>query len=427
LVASGLIPEASPLLLILAALVGGVWLVALAVCRPRWLLYAIFALVPSQFLFVPVADFFLSPVDLLVLAGGAGLVLRLAAGARPAWEAVGQHVYLGVMVLAYIVGFMVLGLVSRTLVRVVLAVVPSVLACELLRTRRHLSAAATAIVLAGVVDVGGGLAYYARGIWLHPTRFSGMSGVNFSAIVIAASVVVWYARLARTRRPVSLAGPVVLTGFGLATLSQAGVVALAGAWLAVLRRVFTPANKRRLALAAILVVALALAHGGVREKVFTRLDREVYADGVLRNSTDVRLMTYRAAWTLFQESPVVGVGYFRFAERSTVDPEIRVITAGEGFVSHNVYIEILVEGGLLAFVSFMMHFLQFARGARLAVQAIARRHDIVVAASLAGVPVVLIGAMFHNVLTHYAMWSVCGLGLACLNRLRADARAARVG
>ena len=56
---------------------------------------------------------------------------------------------------------------------------------------------------------------------------------------------------------------------------------------------------------------------------------------------------------------------------------------------------------------------ELVRGAPLAARAIARRHDLVVAASTVGVPVMLVTALFQNVLLHYTAWAVLGPASTC--------------
>src|SRR5689334_3150377 len=72
--------------------------------RPRVGLYAILALTPTQFIFIPVSNFFLSPEDVLVMAGAAGLAVRLAQGNPRTLDALRLHVFLGVMVASYLIG-----------------------------------------------------------------------------------------------------------------------------------------------------------------------------------------------------------------------------------------------------------------------------------------------------------------------------------
>ncbi len=404
-----------------AAAAAGV-LAAISFWRPRLGLYAIFALTPTQFIFIPVSTFFISPADVLVLAGTAGLAVRVLRGDPRTLHAMRLHVLLGVMIAAYLIGFVALDHFSRTLIRVPMAIVPSVLACELLVERRYLARGIGALVAAGLLDTAYGVYFLAIGQPLHPTRFSGMMGVNFSAMVILTSAAVAFAYLARTKVTLKLALPAVLTLAGLATLSKMGLIALVVAWAIVIWRVATRTNRRLVVATAAVLVGVALTQGAVRDRLLARARPEVQLDGIERTSTDVRVMILRSAWRGLGDDPLFGVGYFGFEPYSRRDPEIRASTAGLGYGTHNTYLEILVEGGLLAFIPFLLHFLSYGRGFKYAWPAVAKRHDVIAAAALAALIVVLISAAVANVLLHYLFWSICGLTLACLERLRIEAQ-----
>ncbi len=397
-------------------------LAAISFWRPRLGLYAILALTPTQFIFIPVSDFFISPADVLVLAGTAGLAFRLVRGDARTLRSMRLHVYLGLMIAGYLIGFLALDHFSRTLVRVPMAIVPSVLACELLVERRHLARAIAALVASGLLDTAYGMYFLAIGQPLHPTRFSGMMGVNFSAMVILTAAAVAFAYVARTKVPMKLALPAVLALAGLATLSKMGLIALVVAWVIVISRVATRTNRRLVVATAVLLVGVALTQSAVRERVLARARPEVQLDGVHRTSTDVRILILRSAWRGLGDEPLFGVGYFGFEPYSRRDPEIRASTAGLGYGTHNTYLEILVEGGLLTFIPFLMHFLSYGRALRYAWPAVVKRHDVIAAAALAALIVVLISAAVANVLLHYLFWSICGLTLACLERLRVEAQ-----
>src|SRR5262245_20944623 len=90
-------------------LVGAAWLAAIAMAKPRVLLYGTFALTPTQYLFLQVSDFHLSPADVLVSASAFALVLRLAALRRSPWVALYYHRYLALMLATYLVGSVLLG------------------------------------------------------------------------------------------------------------------------------------------------------------------------------------------------------------------------------------------------------------------------------------------------------------------------------
>ena len=391
------------------------WGCVIALAKPRLVLYLLFALVPTQFLFVPVSNFFLSPADLLVVASILSLLVRLAALKRGSWSAVRRHRYLLLMVGAYLAGFVALGVFSRTLIRLPLAMVVSVIACEQLRTRRHLMRAATALVAAGALDAAYGLYYIARGTPLHPTRFQGMSAVNYAAMLIMTAAAIALAQLAWVRRPFRLFRPGALAAVALATLSQMGVLAFLGAWITVLRRVVSRLNRARIAAAVVAILVVAVAASPVRERVLNRLERQVEADGVARSSADIRWMLLQASWDAFRESPVFGLGYFGFAEYSNRNPEIRRSTAGAGYPTHNSYVEVIVEGGAIAFMLFLAHWAQYLRQWPRAVRRAAHQRDPALAAALVGFPVVMVSAAFANVLMVYSFWAVCGLAMACFN------------
>lgn len=400
-------------------------LVYVSLVRPRLGLYVILALAPTQFIFIPVSDFFISPADVLVLSGAGGLAWRLAHGDPRTRRALQLHVFLGVMIAGYLLGFVALGHSSRTLVRVPMAIATSVLACELLTERRHLARAIAALIAAGFVDMVYGAYFYAIGQPIHATRFSGMMGVNFSAMVILSAAAMAFARFGGTSAPVKLLIPAVLALGGLATLSKMGIIALLAAWSAVIWRVTTPLNRRLVVGVAGVLALVAFSQDMVRDRVLARVRPEVQLDGVHRTSTDVRVLILRSAWRALGEQPLFGVGYFKFEDYSRDDPEITASTAGIGYGTHNTYLEILAEGGLLAFVPFLLHFLTYGTRLGLAWDAVARRRDPLVAAALAGLVVVTISAAVANVLLHYLFWSTCGVALACMERLTADAPGAQ--
>lgn len=403
----------------LVALAGALalWLFAMALTKPRLLVYAIFALAPTQFIFIPVSSFFLSPADVLVLAAAAGFAVRLAAGDRYSITALWHHRYVVLLLVSYVLGFAVLGVFSRTLIRVPMAVVPSVLACEAFRKRVHLRRAATALVIAGALDAAYGVYYYVvLGTPLHPTRFSGLSGLNFSATVIITAAVVLFAKEAVARKWTTLARPGAFIALGAATLSQAGMLAFLASWLVVLRRAMTRRNVVRITAVALVVVAAALSSGTVRERLASRNQRTLEIDGIERNSADVRRMVLAVAWKAFNESPFIGIGYAQFAPYSTIDPDIDNTTLGQGYGTHNTYVEVLVEAGIIGFVCFALHFAQFLPRLRLAMTHISRRKDAITASALVALPLVLVAAALINLLLVYHFWAVCGLALACLAR-----------
>ena len=408
------------------AFVAAAWLVVIAISQPRALLYLTIALSPTQFLFFPVSDFFFSPADVLVTGSLVGLVVRLTTAQSSPWRALYHHRFLVLLICWYLFGFLVLGVFSRTLIRLSLGMSISVLACELLRTRKQLLHAATAIVIAGMLDAGYGLLLIALGTPGHPSRFSGMSHVNFSGMVIVAATVAALAMIARTRRPLELIRPGVLGTLALATLSQMAFLALIGSWFTVLRKFLSGANRARIVLVGVVSVVVVLMISPVRERILTRNTREMQSDGVARNSGDVRRIIMWTAWDGFLTSPVFGLGYNKFIEYSRTNPIINITTAGEGYYTHNSAVEVAVEGGVIALTLFILHWWQYLRGISRTIRPAIRRHDTLAAACIVGVPVVIVCAMLANLLLIYSFWSISGVALACLNLLKREAPQPRV-
>jgi hypothetical protein len=88
-------------------------------------------------------------------------------------------------------------------------------------------------------------------------------------------------------------------------------------------------------------------------------------------------------------------------------------------------LEVLVEGGIVAFTFFALHWVQYMKGWPRAVRAAARQRDPVLAAGVVGFPVVLVCAALANVMLVYSFWLVCGLTLSAINLQRREAWRAR--
>ena len=138
-------------------------------------------------------------------------------------------------------------------------------------------------------------------------------------------------------------------------------------------------------------------------------------------------MILRTAWDGFLANPVFGLGYGKFIEYSRINPTINISTGGEGYNTHNSAVEVAVEGGVVAFTLFLLHWWQYLRGISWTIRAAARRRDTLTAACLVGVPVVLVCAMLANLLLIYSFWLISGVALACLNLLKGETSQPRVG
>jgi hypothetical protein len=401
---------------------GGVTLRAIARAWPRAGLCLALALTPTQFYTFPVADFHVSPADVLVGVAFAGMVARAVRGSRAAAGSLRDHRYLALTLASYLVGFAVLGTFSRTIVRQLLWMSPSFLAAELLVTRRHLSWAAAALMVAGFVDAAYGAAYYLRGIAIYPGRFSGMAGVNLSAFIVFTGAAVGWARWGHTRAPWKLAIPGALTATGMLTLSQGGLLGFLTGSI-VLRRAFSARNAKGVMSVVVVVAAIVWATADVPALVAWRHERFPGYDHVPRSSFDTRVLMLRAAWDAVQSSPLVGIGFFGFRAYSLTNPEIAASTAGVGYYPHNAYMGVLAEGGLLALAPALAHFALIAWRTRRGLWArIARDRDPVYLSAFVGLPVGLATALTLDVFSMYAFWGAAGLALAATKAAETDAR-----
>jgi hypothetical protein len=408
-------------MLLVAAFLAVIWAFLVALARPRLCVYVIFALTPTQFLFVPVSDFFLSPADGLVLLAGAAFIVRRAAGSRGAVDATRHHRYLILVGCIALIGLLVQGVWVRTIVRFGLALVPSLLAVEALRTRVHLRRATVALILSAVIEIVYGLVVYYRPGAANPGRFTGMSGgwtgANFVATTVLTATAILLARRAKARNASKLVAPGILALFGFATLSKMGPLAFLAAWWTVLRSLVTNVNKQRLAIAALAITMVLLAQAPVRDALWLRVAREARGDGeVVVNSTDIRLMILDLAFRAFTESPLIGIGFSRFMPYSAGVIDIPLSSAFEA-ATHNTYLGVMVETGILGLLAFLLHFVQYLKRIPILLRKIVRDHDVTAGAAMAGMPVVLVSAALNDLLLIYHFWAVCGLALACVNLL----------
>ena len=401
------------------------WALLLAVLHPRLFAYAILALAPTQFLFVPVADFFVSPADGLVLVSGLGFLVRLVVGTPSTANSIWQHRYVGLLGAVVLFGLLIHDTWVRTTVRLAMAIVPSLVAVEVLQTRTHLRRATLALIASAVLDIAYGLVVYYRPGSEHPTRFAGMSGgwsgANLVATTILVATAILFAIRAQSHSAGRLVAPSVLGLFAFATLSKMGPIAFLAAWWMVLRSLLSKVNKHRLAFGALAFIFVLLLIAPARETLWSRFTRQERAQGETPlSSIDIRLMILTTAAQVIYDYPLVGVGFGRFMTYSVERLGIPVSSIFEA-ATHDTYLGILVETGVVGLLAYFMHLLQFFKWTPLLLRRI-RRHDITVGAAVVGMPVVLVSAAFNDLLLLYHFWAVCGLAFACVNVLRTEAR-----
>ena len=409
-------------MLLAAAVLAGIWAFLVALTRPRLFVYVIFAVTPAQSLFIPISDFFVSPADGLIILAGAAFVVRGAARSRHAIDAIWQHRYLILVGCIALIGLLVHGVWVRTIVRFGMALVPSVLAVEVLRTRVHLQRATTALIVSAIIEIVYGLVvYYGPGA-VSPGRFTGMSGgltgANFVATTVLTATAILLARRSHARNAPKLVAPGILALFGFATLSKMGPLALFAGWWTVLRFLVSNVNKRRLAVAALVIAVGLLAHAPMRDALWSRVvAREIRGNGeVVVNSTDIRLMILDLSLRAFAESPLIGIGFARFMPYSAAEIGIPLSSRFEA-ATHNSYLGLMVETGILGLFAFLLHFVQYMKRLPILLRRVVHNHDVTVGAAVVGMPVVLVSAALNDLLLIYHFWAVCGLALACVNVL----------
>lgn len=100
-------------------------------------------------------------------------------------------------------------------------------------------------------------------------------------------------------------------------------------------------NSKRRVQASILVVALGTAL--LLISPVSPLDRFLHPTASDQSAADVRIQLWGAAWRMFRDNPVTGVGYgnWRYAEPRYIEAEV-----GQLYLPHNQYMEVLAEMGL---------------------------------------------------------------------------------
>lgn len=400
----------------------------LALVAPRRLAYMIVALLPFQWLFIPVAGFYITPVDPLVAAGLLAFAFRVLRGSSGSLRALKTCGVLLVFLASYAASFHATSGIPRTWFRMVLAAVPALLLTEALESDGQRRAAIGFLAAAGCVAVLWGAVGLPSAAPPEAGRFAGTSNPNFTALLLFSGAVSLLPLVERS--VVRLSVVVILTGFGFATFSRAGIIALIGS----LAMVVWPSGDRRtrgwavgIAAAAVLVLGIGLpsdrtltwrerrAPAGSERAVDTVPESGAAAAAVPERSggqltsVGVRLRILSAAWNAFRENPLTGIGIGRFRPYTNSDPALRKYTGGLGTVTENSYLDVLVEGGLLPFVAFMACLGGALWGGRAVTVGADRRQASVASASLAGLAVLAIGALFANLVLQYQLWAALGL------------------
>ena len=208
-----------------------------------------------------------------------------------------------------------------------------------------------------------------------------------------------------------IACAVVLVAATLGTLSRGALLALAvaGVWAVVRGR----ANPRSVLVAAAVIVAL----GGAaltfeRSFIEDRLNAKIT---VADDNIESRKALWRGALEMAADRPILGVGTGLYPERAAdyvVDEPFGIVEP----VAHNSYLEVLAEGGVLAFAAFaafvagtwvvLRRCHQAARSTR------DRPVEDLASALQASHIVAVAGAMFLSVQIAPPLWLVGGMAAA---------------
>lgn len=299
----------------------------------------------------------------------------------------------------------------------------------LLTTRAELRAVLAVAALAAIVTGAAEVVGYAIG---PGTRGgAGVGDPNFAAayLLVALPLVLVVAAEERNARwRAAILGGAVLVALGvLATLSRGGLIALGVLFVAAL---FLPAralfrsrrSKRRLLLGVAVVVALAFALGGAGASRFETLYNNA-------GTGAGRLNEWRAAWSVIDARPLLGVGYGAFQAQSNElmrqTPGVDLATFSlrqNGSQAHSAYVGSAAELGIPGFALFVA-LLVVTGGTLLRTALLAdRRGERLVMrtafALLAGLAAWAAASIFLSTETSRPLWIILGLAVALPRLLR---------
>lgn len=301
------------------------------------------------------------------------------------------------------------------------------LACVVfVRTPEHVKRLAVTVWgVATVAGAGAILAYLQGG-----GRASGYDGdPNFFAAlqVFAVPFGVVLAAHARTplRRTAALGGVGIIVASVITSLSRGGILALVAVLLLLLiepaRMVFRSRARKTAAVAVTLVGVMALlsvAYSDLSARSETLFTTSEGGSG--------RTNLWRAAYSGFEERPVIGLGFGAFKARSN---ELLRATPGVSFeayrlriggqYAHNAYIGTLAELGLIGLGLLLLAGVTAARAFRQSARRAAERGDAALAGFARALFVSLVGfaaaSLFLSTETDRALWLMLGLAIALPN------------
>ncbi|MEA3020051.1 MAG: hypothetical protein QOI47_1575 [Actinomycetota bacterium] len=411
-VAAGVIISRQPLLVLAAAVVGvGMWLLL-----PR--LTLVTSLLASSFFF---DDFlterfgFWNPGKLLgVLAAGSLLVTWMSDHRPLVWSR--QAVVLLGMSGSLLISFTFArepGVAMQVGVRYVMFFALFFIALQAVRRRADVDWLIDVLVIAATVaSLIGLFNFFFNGY----ARVSGpMTTPGDFGFVLGSTVPLTVYRAAVSRgaaRALRIAAALVILAAIIGTFARADIVGLtaAGAWVVI-------SGRLRIRWVVVSLAAVALI-GLTAYEVRPDLIENSLAlkENVAQKNVDSRYGLWAVAVDEWQAAPIFGVGPGNYEVRF---PEFKSPFRQKVETTHNAYLNILAELGLLGLALFVVFLVQSWGAVRR--RAVERQDDWLQTAIAAGFLVALVGALFMTEQFYPPLWFLAALGVA-LDHLR-DAEA----
>ncbi len=247
------------------------------------------------------------------------------------------------------------------------------------------------------------------------TRIRGPFGGPNQTAAVLALYLPFVAALAvsdRKRRFLFVGICIAIVGVMIATSSRGGIVAAAAggtAFMWLLRKELSIGTRFLVIFGAIitLISVWLLMPAEYRDLIVGRFLLTIDEDVDFQTATAGRSLLYEIGWKLWLASPVIGHGWEAY---------YRLV----GTASHSVYLEYLVNLGLIGFALFI---LLWYRILAFIVQTkdycISQAQLIIVTGIAAGVIGLLVAILFVNLYKPWLfVWSFIGLGMAYVTRIR---------
>ena len=188
-------------------------------------------------------------------------------------------------------------------------------------------------------------------------------GSNYLAMILVMTLPFFYMKIMRgqrwEKRFATMAAPIYVLGVVL-TGSRGGFLALFVTGIYVIMR----SNRKALGLVAMGVAAI-IFFLALPESQWDRFKKGVGEAENRDASAQSRIELWRASWTMFQESPLLGKGPDNFQRLSPryagfyaghTFRKYKEGVRGRGFVAHSTWFQTLAEGGLAVLFPFMSLF-----------------------------------------------------------------------